>query len=226
MEFDRLYKILTEEEKDKIAKQNICIVGIGGVGGNALEALVRTGINRITIIDPDIVDVTNINRQIIALHSTIGMSKVEVAKQRMLDINPDIQIHSTQDTVTLENMDDYITEEYTYIIDACDMVTTKLGLIRMAFQKQIPIISSMGTGNKFDPSKLQITKLSKTSNDPLAKVMRHELKKDHLDTKLTVVASTELGRKTKDRTPGSTALVPPVAGVLIAAHIINEVIKK
>lgn len=224
-EFDRLHKILTKEEIDHISKLNVIIIGIGGVGGHTLEALVRMGAMHITIMDKDDIDITNINRQIIALHSTIGLSKVEVAKKRMLDISPSIEITAIKDFLDESNLERYISSRYDYIIDACDTVTTKLALIKYAFSHKIKIISCMGTGNKFDPTKLEITKLSKTMNDPLAKVMRRELKEEKLANKLVVLASKELGRKTTDHTPGSTALVPPVAGIMIASYVINEALK-
>lgn len=217
--------MLNQEEIERISNLHVIIVGIGGVGGHTLEALVRMGVMHITIIDKDDIDITNINRQLLALHSTIGRSKVEVAKERMLDISPSCNITIIKDFLEESNLSQYIKDDYDYIIDACDTVTTKLSLIHYAFQKKIKIISCMGTGNKLDPTKLMITKLSKTINDPLAKVMRRELKSSHLIDKLTVLASSEVGRTKADRTPGSTALVPPVAGILIASYVINHTLK-
>src|SRR5574344_2097160 len=207
--FDRLLKIISKDDFNNIKKLKILIVGIGGVGGYTLETLARIGVQNITIVDNDIVDITNLNRQIIALH---------------LDINPNINLSKIAKFITKDNIHDLDIATYDYIVDACDTVSTKVELIKVAQQNNIKIISIMGTGNKFDPTKLAIIDIYKTNYDPLAKVMRHLLKQEGIK-KLTVVASNELPVKT-DSIPGSTSLVPSVAGIYAASFIINDVIKR
>lgn len=222
--FDRLLKIISKDDFNNIKKLKILIVGIGGVGGYTLETLARIGVQNITIVDNDIVDITNLNRQIIALHSNINKLKVDVAEKRILDINPNINLSKIAKFITKDNIHDLDIATYDYIVDACDTVSTKVELIKVAQQNNIKIISIMGTGNKFDPTKLAIIDIYKTNYDPLAKVMRHLLKQEGIK-KLTVVASNELPVKT-DSIPGSTSLVPSVAGIYAASFIINDVIKR
>ena len=222
--FDRLLKIISEENLKKIKNTNVLIVGIGGVGGYALETLVRIGIENITIVDNDIVDISNLNRQIISLHSNIGENKVNVAKKRCLDINPCINIKTIKEFITKDNIDILFNEKYDFIIDACDTITTKVLLIKIAKEKDIKIISCMGTGNRFDPTKLKIIDIYKTNYDPLSKVMRKLLKDEHIK-KQDVIYSSEIPIKTSDRTPGSTSLVPSVAGIYAAYYVINNIIK-
>lgn len=224
MELDRLLKIINEEELKKIKETRVLIVGIGGVGGYALEALVRMGVSHITIVDSDIVDITNLNRQIIALHSNIGKKKVLVAKERILDINENTCVSALDLFLNKDNIAS-LPIDFDYIIDACDTVTTKLELVKWANKRNIKIISAMGTGNKFDPTKLEITDIFKTNNDPLAKVMRRLLRENGIK-KLMVVASKELPIKTNTRVPGSTSLVPSVAGIYCASYIINDILNK
>lgn len=224
MELDRLLKIISEEELKRIKETRVLIVGIGGVGGYALEALVRMGVSHITIVDSDTVDITNLNRQIIALHSNIGKKKVLVAKERILDINENTCV-STLDLFLNKDNIASLPIDFDYIIDACDTVTTKLELVKWANKRNIKIISAMGTGNKFDPTKLEITDIFKTNNDPLAKVMRRLLRENGIK-KLMVVASKELPIKTNTRVPGSTSLVPSVAGIYCASYIINDILNK
>lgn len=223
--FERLIKIINYENFNKIKNSKVLIVGIGGVGGYALECLVRSGVENITIIDGDLVDETNLNRQIIALNSTIGNKKVEVAKKRALDINPNIKIRTFDSFLNRENFNALINEKYDYIIDACDTITTKVLLINYASNNNIKIISCMGTGNRLDPTKVTITKLNKTTNDPLSKIMRKLLKDNKKSLNITVVWSSELPIKTASRTPGSCITVPMVAGSQLASFIINDIIK-
>ncbi len=221
--FDRLLKIIKKEDLDKLNNLNILLVGIGGVGGYTLEALVRMGVGHISIADYDVVEESNLNRQIIALHSNIGKLKVDVAKKRCLDINPNIDIKLIKEKLTKENLANLNINNYDYIIDACDTITVKIELIKLATLNNLKIISCMGTGNRFDPTKLEITDISKTYNDPLAKVVRKLLKEEGIKhTK--VVFSKENPVKTHQKIPGSTSLVPSVAGILLAAYVINEVI--
>jgi tRNA A37 threonylcarbamoyladenosine dehydratase len=221
--FDRLLKLITNEDLNKLKNTNVLLVGVGGVGGYALEALVRCGIENITIVDSDNVEISNLNRQIISLNSNIGKYKVEVASTRAKDINPNINITTIKEFITKDNIDILFNNNYDYIIDACDTVTTKVLLIKEANKRNINIISCMGTGNRFDPSKVKITDISKTNNDPLAKIMRKLLKEEGIKHQ-RVVFSDELPIKTNDRTPGSTSLVPSVAGIYAASYIINNIL--
>ena len=218
--FDRIEKILSKENINKIKNLNIIIIGIGGVGGYALESLVRMGVLNITIVDSDIIDISNLNRQIISLHSNIGQNKVDIALKRSLDINPSINIKTINKFVL--NVEELDLSNYDFVIDACDTVTTKIGLIKYCKNNNINIISCMGTGNRVDPTKLVITDIYKTNYDPLAKTVRSLLRKENIK-KLDVIASNEIPIKT-DRTPGSTPLVPSVAGIYMAYYVINKTI--
>ena len=220
---DRLSMILDENIINKFKNTKVFIVGIGGVGGYALECLVRSGFENIAIVDKDVIDKTNLNRQIIALNSTIGLKKTEIARKRALDINPNANIEIIDDFILENNIDDLFNKTYDYIIDACDTITTKILLLKKAQEKDIKIISCLGTGNRFDSTKLQITKLNKTYNDPLAKNMRRILKEKELKINPYVVWSEELPVDTNNRTPGSIVLVPMQAGNLCASFIINDI---
>lgn len=225
MQFDRLKMIIDDDELKEIQNKNILIVGIGGVGGSALESLVRFGVKNITIIDNDVVDITNLNRQIISLHSNIGESKVLVAKKRALDINPEINVLAIDLFLDSSNIKEVLLKNYDYVIDACDTITTKLELIRHCQNNNINLITCLGTGNRFDPTKLEITTLNKTHSDPLAKILRKLVKENNLSDKLKVVWSSELPIKTQNRTPGSNPLVPNTAGIYLASFIINDILK-
>lgn len=223
--FDRLEKILTEKEFNKIQNLKILIIGIGGVGGYTLESLVRMGIKNITIVDYDKVEKTNLNRQIIATNDVLGQDKVEVAISRVKTINNNINIKGIKEKINIDNYLELFKDSYDYVIDACDTITTKLLLISYCVKNNLKIISCMGTGNRFDPTKLEITNIWKTNNDPLAKVMRKLLKENEIFSKIPVVSSKELPRKINDRTPGSSVLVPSVAGILLASYVINDTLK-
>ena len=220
--FERLEKILNKEDFNKIKDLKIIIIGIGGVGGYALEALTRIGANNITIVDSDKIDITNLNRQIISLHSNIGQKKVDIAEKRCKDINPTIKIKKVLKFVL--NVQELELNNYDYVIDACDTVTTKIELIKYCYHNKIKIISCMGTGNRFDPTKLEITDIYKTNYDPLSKRIRRILRKEKIN-KLKVVSSKEIPIKT-DRTPGSSSLVSSVAGIYMASYIINDILKQ
>lgn len=224
--FDRLKLIADEELLIKFRNTKVLLVGVGGVGGYALECLVRSGFTNITIIDHDIVDQSNLNRQIIALHSNLSNKKVEVAKKRALDINPNANLKIIDDFLLPENINYLLKDKYDYIIDACDTITAKIELIKYANIHNIKLISSMGTGNRYDSTKLSITKLNKTYNDPLAKNLRRILKEKNIRINPTVVWSSELPIKTHNRTPGSIILVPMQAGNLCASYIINDIKKE
>ena len=219
--FERLLKIITKEQLDKLSKISVLLVGVGGVGGYTLEALIRMGIKNITIIDNDIVDLTNLNRQIITNTNNIGNNKVDEAIKRAKSINPDINIKGLKLFLTKDNIKDINIKEYDYIIDACDTITTKVELIKYAKKENIKIITCLGTGNRLDPTKVVITDIYKTNYDPLAKIMR-KLLKDNNIKKQDVVYSTEIPIKTSDRTPGSSSLVPSTAGIYLAYYIIKD----
>lgn len=231
-EFNRTRMLLKEEAMNKLSCSHVAIFGVGGVGGNCIESLARSGIGSITIIDHDTVSITNINRQVIALHSTIGKSKVEVMKDRLLDINPLLKVNTMQIFVDKDTMKSIDFTSFDYIVDAIDTVSAKLMLIEKAKELDIPIISCMGTGNKLDPSQLQIMDIMKTNYCPLAKVMRKELKKRGI-YKLKVLSSyekpiqPEASNETSiKRVPGSTSFVPSVAGIIISREVIMDIIEK
>lgn len=219
--FDRLEKMLSKKEINLIKKLNILIIGIGGVGGYALETLVRTGVGNITIIDDDKIDISNLNRQIISTLDVLGQYKVDVAIKRAKLIDENINIKGFKCKVDINNYLDILNNSYDYVIDACDTITTKVLLISECIKNNTKIISCMGTGNRLDPSKLEITNIWKTNNDPLAKVIRKLLREKKINTKVPVISSRELPIKIKSRVPGSIALVPSVAGILMASYVIN-----
>ncbi len=214
----------------KLNNSNIIVFGVGGVGSFTVEALARAGVGNITIVDFDDVDITNINRQIPALHSTVGRYKVDVMEERILDINPNINIKKIRSLYNKDTSDEILTERYDYVVDAIDMVSSKIHLIETCEKKGLKIISSMGMGNKLDPTKIVVTDIHKTSTCPLAKVMRKELR-DRGIKKLKVVYSTEQPIELKKKvmngrkvTPGSVSFVPYVGGLIIASVIVNELL--
>ncbi|PBF35555.1 tRNA threonylcarbamoyladenosine dehydratase [Clostridioides difficile] len=214
----------------KLNNSNIIVFGVGGVGSFTVEALARAGVGNITIVDFDDVDITNINRQIPALHSTVGRYKVDVIEERILDINPNINIKKIRSLYNKDTSDEILTERYDYVVDAIDMVSSKIHLIETCEKKGLKIISSMGMGNKLDPTKIVVTDIHKTSTCPLAKVMRKELR-DRGIKKLKVVYSTEQPIELKKKvmngrkvTPGSVSFVPSVGGLIIASVIVNELL--
>lgn len=223
--FERLERIIGLENLEKLSKVTVMVIGLGGVGGYVVESLARSNITNFIVIDKDKVDVTNKNRQIIALDSTIGKNKTDVVKERLLDINKEINVIPL--SIFLDNTNTKeIIEKYKpdYVIDCCDTVTTKLEIIKTCLNNNIKFISCMGTGNKFDPSKLKITDIKKTDTDPLCKVMRKLVKENNLKGKIEVLWSSELPVRTNTRTPGSTSFVPPSAGLLIASHVFKNII--
>lgn len=224
--FERLEKIIGNKNLNQIKNSSAMVIGIGGVGGYTVEALVRSGIGTIILVDHDIVDATNKNRQIIALDSTIGRKKVEVMQERVLDINKEINI-ITLDLFLDSNNTKEIIEKYhpDYVIDACDTILAKKEIITSCLEYNIKFISCMGTGNKLDPSKLKISDLRKTNYDPLAKILRKWIKDERINSKIPVLWSDEKSIETHDRTPGSTSFVPSAAGLIIASYIINDIIK-
>lgn len=223
--FERTLRLIDKNTYELIKKQKILLVGVGGVGGSSLEALTRLGFLNITIIDHDIIEKTNLNRQIITTQENIGKLKVEEAKKRAICINPDINIQTISSFLNEDNINEILNNNYDYIIDACDTVTTKFLLIKEAQQRKIKIISCMGTGNRFNPMDVQVTTLNKTYNDPLAKAMRAICTKNNISLKVQVIWSKEIPVKTGTRSPGSAIMVPTTAGMLTAYYILEDLKK-
>ena len=220
--FSRTVRVIGEANMNKIQNSSVIVFGLGGVGGAAAESLVRAGVGRIGIVDKDVVDITNINRQIIATDDTVGMKKTDALENRLLSINPDLKIDKYDLFYLPETADSVDLTKYDFIVDCIDNVTAKLELIVRAERGGIPIISSMGTGNKLHPELLEISDINKTSVCPLARVMRRELKKRNI-SKLTVVYSKEEPVKTDSSVPGSMSFTPPVAGYLITSYVIRNI---
>lgn len=242
--FSRSEQLLGKEGLRILADSRVAVFGIGGVGSYTVEALARAGVGNLTLVDHDEVSLTNLNRQLIALRSTIGKKKVQIAKERILDINQDAVVHTYDTFFSAETADLFDFSAFDYVVDAVDTVSAKLLLIEKAKEAQVPVISCMGTGNKLDPSCFQIADISKTSVCPLAKVMRSELKKRRIK-KVKVLFSTEIPPTEKKRrlglaeekkvvletrsgsgrpVPGSVSFVPPVAGMMIAGEVIRDLV--
>lgn len=222
--FQRLEMIIGKDNLNNLKNKSVLILGVGGVGGYVAEALSRSNIGTLILVDYDIVDLTNINRQIIALNSTIGKKKVDVLEERIKDINSSCKVIKIDKFIDLNNLDILFKHKIDFLVDACDTVTTKKEIIKKCLDKDIDFISSMGTGNKLDPSKLEIVDIRKTINDPLARILRKFIKDEKINKKVMVLSSKELPIKTGDRTPGSNAFVPSSAGLLIASYIVREFI--
>ena len=228
-QFERTSLVIGEDNVKKLNKSKVVVFGAGGVGSYVIEALARAGVGHLVIVDGDKVDETNINRQIIALHSTIGLPKVEAAKKRVMDINPNIEVQ-TREEFFLSESEDFFDETIDYVVDAVDTVTAKIEIIERAKKHNIPVISSMGTGNKLDPTRFEIADISKTSVCPLAKVMRKELAKRQIK-EVKVLFSKEEPMKstafseTGKPTPGSISFVPSCGGLIIAGEVIKDLIK-
>lgn len=227
-QFQREIMLIGKENLEKLKKSKVIIYGIGGVGSFVCEALARAGIGNLILVDYDKIETTNLNRQIHALHSTIGEQKTEAMKNRILDINPKAKVETYYNKEIKEKEEELINETINYVIDCVDTITTKLKLIETAKRKNIPIISSMGTGNKLDPTKFEITDIYKTTVCPLAKVMRKELKKRNIKN-LKVVYSKEEPKtqieNQEKRTPASISFVPSVAGLIIASEVVKDILK-
>lgn len=225
--------LLGEDAIKKLTTARVAVFGVGGVGGYVCEALARVGVGELHLFDNDVVSLSNINRQIIALHSTVGHPKVEVMRERILDINPDCRVVTHQIFYLPENADNFPLSDFDYVADAIDTVSAKIELAVRATAAGIPLISAMGTGNKLDATRFCVTDLSKTSGCPLARVMRRELKARGI-THLKVVYSTEEAQKPISLTeeegaripPASLPYVPPVAGLLMAGEIIRTIAEK
>ena len=239
--FSRTELLIGTDNLNKLKESKVIIFGIGGVGSFTTEALARSGVGTLVLVDNDDICLTNINRQIHATTRTLGQSKVETMKSRILDINPECNVITKEAFVNADNVADIIDINADYVVDAIDTVTSKLNIIEYCKENNINVISSMGTGNKLDPSRFRVTDIYKTSVCPLAKVMRHELKKRKIKS-CKVVFSDEIPLKPynevaegltveslkaarKRQTPGSVSFVPPVAGMIIASEVVKDIIK-
>ncbi len=246
-QFQRTRILLGKDNMDKLKKAHVAVFGVGGVGGYVVEALARSGVGTLTLVDDDKVNLTNLNRQIIALHSTVGRYKVDVAKERVEDINPDAEVHAYKTFFTPDTKDEFNFFRYDYVVDAIDTVTGKIELVMQAAKAEVPIISSMGAGNKVNPAMFEVDDIYKTSVCPLAKVMRRELKARGIKH-LKVVYSKEMPLKpmaeianscsdkctcppetaekceVRRAIPGSTSFVPSVAGLIIAGEVIKDLL--
>ena len=225
-EFSRIESLIGTDNLKKIKSKTVLVIGLGGVGGSAVETLVRNGISNIIIVDYDIVDITNINRQVIAFHSTIGKNKTAVLEAKIKDINPNCNVIKINKLINNTNIDELFEYDIDYIIDACDDMETKKLLIKKSIEKNIKLISCMGTAKKIDPTKLKITELRKTTYDKIAKILRKWAIDEKINKKIMVVSSDEEIIKTDDnKTLASMSFVPNVAGILCANYIIREIIK-
>ena len=231
-EYSRTEMLLGKEGMLRLRRASVAVFGVGGVGSHCIEALARSGVGRLLLIDNDTVSLTNINRQSIALHSTVGRYKTEVMKERIRDIDPEIKVETWETFVLPDNLEDFFTGQVDYIVDAIDTVSTKIALAELACRRKIPLISSMGTGNKLHPELFEIADIYQTSVCPLCRVMRRELKNRGIPH-LKVVYSREKPasvrnedevekRETGRPVPGSVSFVPPAAGLLMAGEVIRE----
>ena len=222
--YNRTEIVLGKENVEKIKSSKVCICGIGGVGSYSMEALARIGVGNITIIDKDKVDVTNINRQLIAMVDNVDKPKVNIAKERIKSINPSINVDTHEIFISKDNISEYIDNTYDYVIDAIDSVDSKVALIKYCYENGIKIISSMGMANRINPLDIRVADIYKTKMCPLAKIMRKRLKEINIK-KLKVVYSEEEAIKTNTTVLGSISFVPSVAGLVIASEVIKDIIK-
>lgn len=221
--FERLIGLIGEEKLKEIERKKVLLIGVGGVGSYALEALIRNGFFDITTVDFDIIDLSNLNRQLITDSTNIGKYKVDEAKKRALLINPNIKIQTINEKLNKENLRNLLNQNFDYIIDACDTLDVKFALMENSIHYSYKLISSMGTAKKIDPTKLEITTLDKTNNDPIARLLRNKVRKAHINKKIYVVSSTEVPKQINML--GTANLVPSVAGLLCVSFIFNDIIK-
>ena len=218
-------ELLVGDKIELIKNVHVLILGLGGVGGYALESIVRCGISEVTIIDNDIIDITNKNRQIIATDKTIGMYKVDAWKERLESINSNLKINVIKQYITPENIESIFINKVDYVIDCCDSIKTKEAMISYCVNNNIKLISSMGTGNKLDPSRLKIMRLKDTNYDPIARRLRKYVKDNNINKNIYVVCSDEQGVQKNIKTIPSNSFVPATAGLLCTSFIINDIIK-
>ena len=220
--FERV-EILLNEDINKLKDKTVLVLGIGGVGSYTVETLIRNPIKKIIIVDSDVIDITNLNRQLYTNQNNIGFKKVDELEKRIKSINPYIEIKKIDKFIDENNINILFEEKVDYIVDACDSIKTKECLIRECIKRKIKFISSMGTAKKLDPTKLEITDIRKTSYDPLAKKIRKMVKDEHINNKIMVISSSEKPKEIKKL--GSISFVPSVAGIYITSYIINDIIK-
>lgn len=223
--FNRVIKLIGEESFLKIQNTTVLVVGLGGVGGYAVESLVRSGIGKIIIVDYDNIDISNLNRQIITDQNNIGILKVDAMEKRILDINPDCEVIKINQKLDQSSVLDLFQYSFDYVIDACDTILVKKELIKLCVEKNIKIISSMGTGNKLNPTELEVTNIWKTSYDPIAKKIRKYLREEHIYDKIPVVCSKEWNDKFEGSIP-SMIFVPAYSGLLCANYVIKSIINR
>ncbi len=222
---ERLNLLIGKENVEKLKRSKVLVIGVGGVGGYAVESLARSGIGTLILVDHDVVEPSNINRQLVALQSTIGRYKVDVLKERIEDMGLGTEVIVSYEFVTKENLEAYV-NQVDYVLDACDTLKTKFALIESCLASNISFISCMGTGNKLDPAKLEIIELSKTSYDPLAKKLRKMVQDAKLKGKIMVVSSKEEKKVYGESVIPSNSFVPATAGMLAASYIIRKIIEK
>lgn len=225
MEQLKRLEILIGDKINLLKDITILVIGLGGVGGYAIETLARSGIGNFILVDNDCIDITNLNRQIISNHENIGNLKVDEWEKRLKTINPSINIKKINEFITKENIQMLFNEKIDYLIDACDTIETKKLLIKYCLKSHIKFISCMGTGKKFHPELLEVTDIRKTSYDPLAKIIRKMVKDEKIKDKIPVVCSKEVIKKSSSKQIGSTSFVPSVAGILCASYIFNMLIE-
>lgn len=223
-QFARTAMVIGESGVEKLCASSVIVLGIGGVGSYIAEGLARAGIGRITLVDMDKIDITNINRQLPALHSTVGRPKAEVMAERIRDINPDCDVEAVECFFLPDTADDFDFGKYDYVVDAIDNVTGKLAIIEKARREGTAVISSMGTGNKLDPTQFKIAAIEKTKVCPLAKVIRKELKNRGIKGVKVLYSEEEPVKQPGISTPGSISFVPSVAGLIIAGEVIKDIL--
>lgn len=224
-QFDRFELLVGKDNFKKIQDLNILVVGVGGVGSYVVESLVRSGVNNISLVDFDKIDITNLNRQIMTDLTNIGEYKADVLKQRINNINKECNVKIINDFIDENNIDILFKDSYDYIIDSCDTIKTKELIIKRCLENNIKFITCCGTGNKLDPSKLEITDIRKTSYDPLAKILRKYVKDNNLKGKIMCCWSKEMPLKINNNVIASNAFVPSTAGLLITSYVINDILK-
>lgn len=225
-QLQRLELLIGKDKIQKIKDSCVLVLGLGGVGSYAVEALVRSGIGKIILVDHDKINITNLNRQLMTNHLNLEQYKTDALEERINSINPNCLVQKITNYITPDNIEDLFVNKIDYIVDACDAVPTKKELIRQCLKRNIKFICSMGMGNRLDPSLIEIIDIRKTNNDPLAKIIRKMVKDEHINKKIYVVTSKEVPIKTNTKIIGSTVFVPATAGLRLASFVINDIIKE